>query len=441
MTNPAPALTENFQTTPYWWEDSPLSNDSVVTIPTRADIAIIGAGLSGLMIGLELARAGLDVVIFDAARPGEHASTRNFGAIGRTIRLSFSNLMESYGEELATRVYQEAKIWVDYTVDFVEREKLDCRFRRAGRAVAAHSQQAFDSGVRELDKMQKYLDVATTMVPRDQQHTELGSDVYHGCAVYADVGHLDPGRFHAGLDRLATKAGAKIIDQTRVLKIERKSRGFQLNSSRGLLTADQIVLATNAETGNDNSLFQYFYRRMLPVQLASAVSEPLDQEILNQVFPRDRTVLETRRLYTGIRPVVGENRLLVVGQHLRQFADPQSMAIGLQRDLGVRYQQLKTIKFSHIWEGRFCITFDWLPHLGTHQGVHYLHGLNCAGVPACGYLGHKLAQRILGQTDCETVFADRPYPKRFGYRGNAWFLPMIGHWYRARDRFESRLSR
>ena len=58
-----------------------------------------------------------------------------------------------------------------------------------------------------------------------------------------------------------------------------------------------------------------------------------------------------------------------------------------------------------------------------------------------GYLGHKLAQRILSRPNRDTVFADRRYPQRFGYRGSTWFLPLVGRWYRALDRREAGLLR
>jgi len=441
MTTTTAAVTKDFKTTPYWWDDTPIPDVTAADIPKQTDIVIIGGGLSGLMVALDLARSGLEVTVFDAGYAGEHASTRNFGAIGRTIRLGFSELERRYGLEFATRVYQEARGWVDYTADFIERENIECRFKRAGRVIAAHCAKAYESSARELETMSRYLEVDTFMLPRDQQHLELGSTVYHGCAVYTDVGHLDPGRYHAAVKTRAESAGAKILNATRVTNIERDGAKFRVKTDRGITVCDQVVLATNAETGVDNALFKYFHRRTLPVSLYSAVSEPLPVEVMERVFPTARTVLETRRLYTGIRPLVGENRLLVVSQHLVQFASPVEAAHALRKDLEARYPELANIKFSHVWEGRFCITFDWLPHMGSHEGVHYLHGLNGAGVPACGYLGHKLAQRILGHSDGDSVFADRLYPKRTGYRGNAWFLPFIGHLYRALDRRESGLSR
>ena len=437
------AVTDDFRTTPFWWEASPLDPGSApeVEMPVRADVAVIGAGLSGLSVALHLARGGLDVAVFDADRPGEHASTRNFGAIGRTIRPKFTDLVRRNGVEFAVRVYEEARAWVEYTADFIEHEDIDCRFRRDGRVVAAHSPAAWDAAARELEATSRHLDMRTEMVPRSEQSRELGSDVYHGGYVLADVGHLDPARYHAGVRRLVEDAGARILSGTRVIAVERIGSNFRVSTDRGVVDAEQVVVATNAETGADHALFRYFRRRIVPVAVYSAVSEPLAPGLVEAILPRARTVLETRRLYTALRPVVGESRFLVVGQHLVNHRSEVAAAAALRRDLAVRYPWLASVRFSHVWRGRFAVTFDWLPHLGTHEGIHYLHGLVGAGVPACGYLGHKLAQRILSRPNRDTVFADRHYPQRFGYRGSTWFLPLIGRWYRALDRREAGLPR
>ena len=232
-----------------------------------------------------------------------------------------------------------------------------------------------------------------------------------------------------------------MVPHTRVTGIDRRGDGFHVTTSRGVVTASEVVLTTNAETGKDNDLFRYFHRRVVPIQLFSAVTEPLDDALIKSVIPMGRTVLETRRLYLAIRPIEGENRLLVVSRHMTRYRSEIEAAADIKLDLLARYPQLADVEFSHCWPGRFAITFDWLPHLGTHNGVHYLIGLNGAGVPAAGYLGQKLGLRILGGANSETVFADRPYPTRAGYAGQTWFLPALAAYYRYADRREAGLPR
>jgi glycine/D-amino acid oxidase-like deaminating enzyme len=435
------ALTEDFKNISFWRDRSPPSPGEQSLPSERVDVVVIGAGYSGLFTALALARGGRSVLVLEADTAGEHASTKNFGAIGRTIRLSFSELREKYDLKTAVRIFEEAKAWVEFTASFVERENLDCGFVRHGRTVSAHTPQSYESMARELELAKRFIETDTHMVPRHEQHTELGTDIYHGCAVLNDVGHLDPGRYHQGVLTLVREAGVRVVDRTRAIDVQRSTGGHTVLTSRGTVETREVVLATNAETGKDNGLFRYFRRRVVPVSVYSAVTEPLPPELLRSVFPHGRTMLETRRLYMGLRPIESEGRLLAVGRHMRPYRHLQLAGAALKKDLVGRYPQLTDCRFSHIWQGRFAITFDWLPHLGTHDGVHYLLGLNGAGVPAAGYLGHKLAQRILGTPNRDTVFADRPYPSFPGYTGSSWFLPALGTAYRYADDREARRAK
>ena len=433
--------TANLKTTPYWWDQSPLPTPAPTPLPETTDVLVVGGGYSGLFTALTVARGGRQVTLLEAGKFGEFASTRNFGAVGRTIRLSFSSLLKRYGEEVARAVFDEAKEWLEFTAQFIERENIDCRFFRNGRIVAAHSAAAYEESARELDFMSRYLKVDSYMVPAGEQRSELGSDAYHGGTVLTDVGHLDPGRYFAGVMGKVLDAGVTVIDGARVTAVNRRGDGFDVESSKGSLRATEVVLTTNAETGGDNVRFRYFRRRVVPVEAYSVVTEPLPAEVIAAVVPTGRTVLETRRLYTGLRPIEHENRLLAVGRHMQRFADEADAAQAVGQDLAVRYPQLDKVKFSHCWRGTFCVTFDWLPHFGTHDGVHYLIGLNGAGVPAAGYLGQKLGQRILGVSNSASIFADRSFPMRFGYNGETWFLPWLADFYRWQDRREAGLAR
>jgi len=438
---PSASLHRHFEPTPFWWERSPPPERALELPEGPVDVLIVGAGYSGLFTALALARGGRSVLVLEADAIGTHASSRNFGAIGRTIRISFSELAARDGLQTAIRVYEEAKAWVEFTASFIERENIDCGFHRNGRVVAAHSAAAFDAMARELECMQEHIEVDTHLLSAAEQRDELGSDVYHGCAVLGDAAHLDPGRYLHGVLQRVEQAGAIVVGGTRVIGIERDRSTFSVLTQNRRIDAREVVLATNAETGTDNARFRFFRRRLVPVELYSAVTTALDPALLASVFPKSRTTLETRRLYLGLRPIESDNRLLVVGRHMRPYRKLEHAAADLKADLVQRYPALESVQFSHLWPGRFAVTFDWLPHLGSHDGIHYLMGLNGAGVPAAAYLGHKLAQRILDKPNRESVFADRPFPSRTGYTGSAWFLPPLAEWFRFRDRREARLAR
>lgn len=436
-------LTPDFKTTSYWWDESPPEAPSDEALPAHVDVAVIGGGLAGVFTALHLARGGLDVVVLEGGRLGENASTRNMGAAGRTLRPKFGELEAKYGLETAMRISQEAKAWLEWTVNFIEKEEIDCGFVRNGRINAAHSPAAHAAQARDLEIQSRHMDVETELIPADEQRRELGTDVYHGCTVYHDTGQLDPGIFFRGVCERARRSGARLFGGTRVTGVDRDAGSFRITTTRGNITAREVVMATNAETGNDNRLFRYFRKRVIPFNFSGMVTEPLDPDILNSTMPTGRFVLETRRLQMGLRRFTDNTRIHVGGQYFVKFNDEATAAIALVRDLVARYPELKGVRVSHAWTGQPCFTLNELPHVGTHDGVHYLHGFNGIGVPVTGYLGNKVAQRILGGPDSETIFAELRYaavPANW-YPISSRVFSFGAALYRALDRRDSGLPR
>lgn len=421
----------------YWWEAAPPEDVGThVQLPAKADVVVVGAGYSGLSVALNLTRAGRDVVVIDQGRPGEHASTINFGAAGRTIRPKLSDLAGSYGIETAVRMMREAKDWLEFMIAFQEKEGIECGLKRAGRVYCAHTPQAYEGLGRSLDYEQKHMPVESHMVPRSEQHTEIGTDRYFGLMVLRDVAHLHPGQYFAGLLRRTLEAGARVLGNTRAMSFEHGNGGHKVVTSRGEIACKELVLCTNAVTGTHDALLRHFHRRIVPVNNWTIVTAPLDPALLRSVLPTGRLLLETVTLYTGLRPIEAENRLVVVGRHLFAYEDPAQAAADVRQQIAFSFPQLRDVEVTHCWNGTFAMTFDWLPHLGRDDktGAYYLLGLVGTGVPSTSYFGYKLANMILGRKEGETVFANRPFPTMPFYRGSgSWLLPAVRTYYRTRD--------
>ena len=422
---------------PFWRDQAPLrAIGEAGPLPEKADVVVIGAGYSGLSVALHLARAGRDVVVIEQDRPGEHASTQNFGAYGRTIRHKFTTVAKTIGLDDAVRVFKEAQAWLDYTVDFIGREKIDCNLTRCGRVYGAHTPEAYEAMARDLELQQKHMSVDTTMIERAEQHTAVCSDAYFGVQYLRDVGVLHPGRYHAGLLDLALAAGVRVFGKCRADGFKHGRDGHVVTTKRGAIRSKELVLCTNAATGSHHPLLRYFRRRLIPIHSWNVVTEPLDEATIRAALPNERMQLETILLYTGVRAINPDRRILITARHLFDHPNPDSAARACIAQAAERMPALAKVRADYCWHGVFALTFDWLPHIGTDRktGVHYQVGLVGTGVPSSGYLGWKLANRILGKAEGETVFADRPFPTRPFYYGNPrWILPYMREYYRWRD--------
>lgn len=401
---------------------APRPREEPETLPGRADAVIVGSGFTGLSAALTLARAGRDVVVLEAGPAGFGASSRNAGFVGKTLKHSFSKLLDTMGEDTAVTVYREMQEAFDCVTGLIEREQISCHYRLCGRYMAANSPVHYEAMARELELKRRYLGDESEMVARDDQHKSLGSDIYHGGAVVPNLGGLHPGLYHLGLLDRVRSAGARVLGHTAVLSVVCDGDGFSTTTARGTIRSRDLLIATNGYTRGATPWLQ---RRVVPFRGLMIATEELPQETLDRILPKDRTVHDFNNNLTYLRRAPDSPRLLFGGRTGTVSDDGHRIARLLHRRLARVFPDLAKVRIARAWNGFGGGTFDLYPHLGTHDGMHYALGYCFAGVPMGTYLGHKMALRVLEHKDARTVFADRPFSARWWYRGTPWFLPAV----------------
>jgi glycine/D-amino acid oxidase-like deaminating enzyme len=426
-------LARDFKTTPYWLEAAPLSESPASEVPKQADVAIVGGGYTGLSAALTLARAGRDVVVLDAGLPGDGASTKNAGNVSRTLKKSFSELEHKFGNQKAAAYYREGGNAFEFLKELLVKEQIDCQAQWHGRFYAAHSPKAYEGLARGTDKMRTFVGLETEMVPRAQQQREVVSEKYFGGQLVQGTGIIHAGLFHSGLLKRALDAGVRVVAQTRVLNVRTDRSGLAVTTSRGPLLARNVVVATNGYTGCDGSLFRYFRRRLVPVVAYVAATEEISPERLSRILPGFRPVLDTRTILFHIQPSPDRRRILMGGHAGRNYRNVRQIAQVLHAHYSDLIPEFSDIRISHCWSGIFAFTFDYLPHIGVHEGVHYALGCCGTGVPMGTYLGNRIALQILGSAEGRTAFDGRSFPTIPFYSGDPWFLPSLVRYYALRD--------
>jgi glycine/D-amino acid oxidase-like deaminating enzyme len=135
---------EGFKTDPYWWDLAPPDDEGDAPPPERADVVIVGSGYTGLSAALELARGGVDVVVLEAFRFGEGASTRSGGMVSGGVNVGKGGDIEKlYGADRVGAMIEEAAESYSHFEQIIERENIDCQYRRSGRFVGAHTPSAY----------------------------------------------------------------------------------------------------------------------------------------------------------------------------------------------------------------------------------------------------------------------------------------------------------
>jgi glycine/D-amino acid oxidase-like deaminating enzyme len=426
-----------FKTDPYWWDAAPRPALPDIALPASIDVAIVGSGYTGSSAALTLARGGRSVLVLEKDGAGYGASTRNAGFVGRTFKHSFPSLTEEEGLDYAVSVYRELQAAFDYIIGLIEKEKIDCGFRRCGRLIVANAPHHYEQIAKLVTVKKEHLGEPFEMVPRAELHRELASDLYYGGAVLPDLGSLHSGLYHQGLLKLARLAGAAIAERTEVRSIARGGNDFVLKTSRGEMRARNVIVATNGYSG---PAMPWLQRRAIPFRGFMIATEELASAVIDAILPNWRTTHDWHNDIDFLRRSADGRRLLFGGLTGTASDDLRGMAARLRDRLIRILPQLVDVKLSHAWTGNCAATFDLYPHIGEVEGIHYAMGYCFAGVPAGTYFGHKTALKILGAKDAKTVFDDRPFPAKWFYRGNPWFVAPYMANYRRLDRRDDRAA-
>jgi len=143
-------FTQDFRTTPYWWDRVPRPNLPDTPLPRKVDVAIIGSGYTGLSAALQTARGGRNTLVLDAEEAGFGCSTRNGGQISTSIKPGLDALARRHGSERAFRILKEGHNSLAWVNDFVAAERIDCDFRVCGRFHAAHNPAQYEALARQV---------------------------------------------------------------------------------------------------------------------------------------------------------------------------------------------------------------------------------------------------------------------------------------------------
>lgn len=418
--------------TPYWWEEAPVKSVPRQPLAKETDVAILGAGYAGLAAGLFLARAGRNVIAFDAMNPGEGASTRNGGITSGSIRPDYSTLTRQFGEDTAIAVEAEGRMAREFLYNFIRTEGLECDFKLVGLFKGVIGHDEYEKTARSADALAKRLGIETYAVPYAEQQQYIGTDSYRGGMVRTDIGGLHPAKFHAELLRIALASGVGVHAATRVISVSKSRSGFEVVTEAGTVRARQVLACTNGYT--DKAL-PYLRRRLVPVRSRIIVTEELSPELMARLMPKQMMMGEGKQLGFYYRPTPDGKRVLLGGRDSSRTGDPDAPKVLLRRGLVHIFPDLKDVRLSHSWFGNVAMNRDMLPRIFEKDGVVYATGFCGSGVVWAPWIGMHAAYRLLGnRAETRSVFDFQPPASVPFYNGNPWFMPAIIQGYRLQDR-------
>jgi glycine/D-amino acid oxidase-like deaminating enzyme len=418
----------------YWHTTVRMPDDSnLVPVPEKVDVAIIGGGFTGLSAARTLAKRGTKVVVLEAKTIGWGASSRNGGMVLTGLKLGMGTVLKRYGRELARKLFEYSLDSVDLVEQIVKEEAIDCGFKRYGHLLVANKPKQYDALQGEVDFMAREFGHEVKLVPPEALKNEIGSGIYHGGLVDEVSGGLNPAQYVAGLARATEKAGAVLCARARVTGLERRENCFFIQTERGPVQAESVLVATSGYTSGVTKTLQ---KKIIPIGSFIIATERLSDALVNELSPKNRMIFDYRHYLNYFR--LWDNRMIFGGRAAFFPENRNTIARSaeiLRREMVSVYPQLKDAKVEFVWGGTLDFAFDMMTHVGQVDGVYYSLGYAGHGVAMATLSGKRVAEAMLNGGIQEHPLSQFEFPGApLGlYDGRPWFLPFAGAWHKILD--------
>ncbi len=381
---------------------SPLAQPSLAT-DLHCDVAIIGAGYTGLSAALHLAERGISVVVLEAEAVGFGGSGRNVGLVNAGMWVMPDTLKQVLGADLGGRMLSFLGDGPAEVFGLVDRYGITCEAQRAGTLHCAVGAKGL-AEITERAAQWRQLNAPVEVLPGDSTAEKLGSHAFAGALWDHRAGTIQPLGYARGLARVALGLGARIYEGTPVSSIQETGDGWHLTTPQGSVRAGWVIGATNiyaaqvySDLATSQTVLPYF-------NMATA---PLSADLRATILPEGQGAWDTRSVLTSFRTDAA-GRLIFgsVGQLGLEASCHKAFG---RRSLLAMYPQLKSVEFEHFWWGKIGMTSDNLPRLARlgHQALA-VGGYNGRGIAPGTVYGRALAQHIAG----ERALEDIPVPVR-----------------------------
>lgn len=377
------------------------------------DVAVIGAGYTGLSAALHAAEGGASVILLEAEQPGWAASGRNAAQVcpffyGATP----AKIVKAHGEALGGRIASFIARSGDTVWDLIERHGIDCKPRRTGHLIVRRTEKSLAGEIETATQGRPY-GLEFEVLSKQQLKQQVVSDRYAGGVRYLSGGLIQPLSFARGLAMAAERNGAAIFGNSAAISVARDGSQWIVRTSRGSVRANVVILGTGAYLDEDfmPELAGTYY----PVTAAGLISHPLPDKGRSFLkFDGPIGDLDDEAVFSpALDP---EGRLFMSIIVPRKERTLRKLVPIAERRLKKAFPQLKNVRWDRIWFGRFTVTPDHLPRVvrladGMYGGI----GDNGVGITLATNTGRELARLACGANEADlnlSVSAPKRAPLR-----------------------------
>lgn len=381
---------------PLWLDTSNAAPTTrVLTDDLEADVLIIGAGNTGISSAIHLAKAGKKVVVLEAKEIGHGGSGTNNGMLIPALSSAYPNeLRNRFGVERGERFAKLIAGCAQEAFQLIRSLNIKCEAVQNGWVQPAHSPGRAKLAQARFEQWQA-LGANVAYLDQAQVSDITGSRLYYGGWFAAEGGHVNPLSLIRGLADAAIKQGVQIYTQSPVLSVTQTNAHWVVATQHAKVNAHQIILATDAYSGD---LFPNIPRSFVAVKSWQLATTPLPEHVTHALL-KNNIALSDSHADLHFAHLTSDNRLISGGKLFFEYNAQQRMKNYTAKRICKMFPAIPAnIQFDYVWNGLVGITVDFTPRL--HQlapGVLTVMGYSGRGAALGISMGRILAEATLGQ--------------------------------------------
>jgi len=354
----------------------------------QADVAIIGGGFTGLNTAWQFKKDNPNarVVVLEGAVIGFGASGRNGGFNMKLFGLEPEMTVLRWGKDKMIDAHCYMQKAVAHTRSLIEANDLQCDYRHSGMFRVSYTPKQLKRVEKTYQLFQKLgIDDDMCWYSQDQLQQEFHTERFIGGMYESETGILNPCKQVREIKRLAESVDVEIYELSPATGIERKGSEIVVNTESGRVTAEKLVIATNAYSRHIN-VARKLKNRQFPLWSFQVVTEPLSPEQWQSIgWHKQQSFEDNRQLVHYFRPTV-DGRISMGGGDV---ITPNSEC--MDRDFSPNiwrhceahlkwiYPQLENVRIEYRWGGPVSVNMDMTPEIGFLDDERIIYASGCIG--------------------------------------------------------------
>ncbi len=376
------------------------------------DVTIVGGGFTGLSAALHLAEGGASVTVLEATKIGYGGSGRNAGLVNQGLWYHPGEVVDVLGKEAGERLNEAYASGPKLVFELIDRHGIECEAVRNGTLYLAPN-EAHAAKLAKRAAAMNARGSKVEMLDRETTVSRTGTEAYCGALFDPEAGTINPMGYARGLARAAISAGVKVHAESPATSVEPDGARWVVPTPGGKVTADRVILATNAYTGD---LWPGLKQEIYPLYYFQFATKPLGENLRRTILPAREGAWDSRDAMRSFR-LDAAGRLIVGGVGSIPDNKDTFRKRWAERSIAQLFPHVGPVEWDFRWMGEIAFTPDHVPHLRElAPGVLTCIGYNGRGIGPGSVMGRAMARNILSDGKEDLPLKLSP-PRPLSFRG------------------------